>query len=299
MKPIRDAMVIKTIKSLLRVARMSRYPAKLSTTPLQRNVAFVFGNGPSLSMDLQNVSELYHLGDVFCVNQFAESELYEKTKPKYYIFADLAWASPTIKNMVAMRERLVDIIINKTSWDLTIFLPFIGSEVLAKAFAVAPKIRLVYYNHVPLWGSKRIINKLYDLGWGMVAAQTVLVAALFLSLRLGYKKIILLGADHSWHETLTLDDKNRVCLRDRHCYDNDAELKPFTFDGSDENIFTIAELFLALSRMFEGYLEIEAYSKYHGAQVYNASSTTYIDAFERRNLNDILKELSGCNYITI
>lgn len=41
------------------------------------------------------------------------------------------------------------------------------------------------------------------------------------------------------------------------------------------------ELFAPLSRKFEGYIILEDYSKYLAAKVYNATSKSYIDAFER------------------
>jgi hypothetical protein len=53
-------------------------------------------------------------------------------------------------------------------------------------------------------------------------------------------------------------------------------------------------IFHALGRMFEGYWKIDEYTKHLGAQIYNASSVTYIDAFKRMSFSDIGKELTQC-----
>ena len=125
----------------------------------------------------------------------------------------------------------------------------------------------------------------------MPPAQNVLVACLYLCLHMEYKKIMLLGADHSWHETLALDEQNRVCLRDRHFYDKGVALRPFTMDGSSDKIFTMDALFFALGRMFAGYWQIAAYAKTLGVRIVNASSVTYIDAFPRIPLDQALRSM--------
>ena len=52
-------------------------------------------------------------------------------------------------------------------------------------------------------------------------------------------------------------------------------------DGSDENIFRMDNLFIAIGLMFAGYWTISDYAKSKGVHITNASSKTYIDAFER------------------
>jgi hypothetical protein len=244
-------------------------------------------------MDLRDGLGSVRIRDTFCVNQFAETELYQEIQPKYYVFADpLYWSSAAPENEVSSRKHLFDRILSKTSWPVTLYLPFEARDLFEGIFSRARNIRLVFYNNVPLYGAKGILNILYDLGLGIPPAQNVLIPALILSLRLGYKKIILLGADHSWHETIALDDANRVCWKDRHFYNTDAKLTPISIDGAEENLFTMDTIFQALGRMFEGYWKIEEYAKRLGAQVYNASSVTFIDAFKRRAIADMLVELS-------
>ena len=287
--------LIRTAGLLLGVARRSRFPAKMSNDPLRSTVCFVLGNGPSLNTDINEELEIFRMGDIFCVNDFAETDLYENIQPKHYVFADPCYWLPALpEHLISSRNHLYGKILNKTSWPLTIYVPFEAQGFFEGIVAHDKNISLSFYNTTAFDGKKTIANKLYDLGLCMPTPQNVLIPALFLSLRLGYKKIILLGADHSWHETLALDDANRVCVKDKHFYNEDAKLTPWSMDGTEENIWTMDAIFHALGRMFEGYWKIDEYTKHLGAQIYNASSVTYIDAFKRMSFSDIGKELTQC-----
>jgi hypothetical protein len=281
-------IICATLLTLLRVVRYSRFPSKLETSPSGEKVSFVLGNGPSLNTDLEKCKNMQFLGDVWCVNQFAETALYEQMQPKNYVFADSSyWRADETDSLIQMRKQLFSKILNKTTWQLTIYAPFRAKNHFEMVFGHALNITLHFYNSTTVLGSKRVVKVLYDYGLGMPWVQNVLVAALFLSLRRGYKTIYLLGADHSWHETLELDDENRVCFRDHHFYEGNAKLIPFTMGGDQETTFTMPQLFFALSKMFEGYWKIKEYAKTLGAEVFNASSITYVDAFKRVKLADI------------
>jgi hypothetical protein len=227
-----------------------------------------------------------HGTDSFCVNQFAESELYTVIRPKYYVFADPSyWNASEPEELLLMRDRVFQRIILRTSWDLDIYAPFEARQLFVDVFSKSTNIRLTFYNNVSVSGCSRVTYALYDLGLGIPHVQNVLVAAIFLALRMHYRDIIVIGADHSWHQSLALDDANRVCLVDRHFYHSKADLRPF-----GEGRFTMATLFFAFGKMFEGYWALKNYSEYLGARIYNSSSTTFIDAFERRSLPEILAE---------
>lgn len=276
--------VITTAKSLWRVLRKARFAACAVLRERIGDVCVVMGNGPSLNMDVcDHIAALAKL-DCVCVNQFADSDLYKEIRPRYYVFADPAyWAPSALDELIQMRTRVFESIRRKTSWPITIYVPYEGKAAFERTFIDAPQVRVACFNNVALTGDGHVLNILYSLGLGLPPVQNVLVAALFLSLRIGYRDVVLLGADHSWHQSLVLDNANRVCARDRHFYDPEAELKPF---GQGE--FTMDSLFFALGRMFAGYWAIREYAAQLGARIYNASSTTFIDAFERRPLGPLL-----------
>lgn len=277
-----------TLVTLLRVARHSYFRGGLNAALTAEKVCFVLGNGPSLATDLAECRGMRFAGDIWCVNQFAESAMYEQLQPKNYVFADSSyWRDDETERLIEMRAALFHTILSKTTWQLTIYVPFGAKSQFQSVFGHSSNIKLHYYNNTTALGYRWVVKSIYDYGLGMPWVQNVLVAALFLSVRNGYKKVYLLGADHSWHETLALDNENRVCFRDRHFYQRDAKLVPFTMGGDSEVTFNMSQLFFALSKMFEGYLQVNEYAQYQGAKIMNASSITYIDAFERVKLGDI------------
>jgi hypothetical protein len=275
--------------SLLRVVRHSYFEGKGFDLVINPETCFVFGNGPSLSDDLHHCADVKSLRDVWCVNYFADSDLYEVIQPKYYVLADPDfWVEDVSSNLFTYRERLFQSIVSKTTWPLTIYVPFVAKKYVDLMVSNRLNISFSFYNNITVSGYKPLTQVLYNYGLAMPHAQNVLVAALFLSLRRGYKRIIVLGADHSWHETLALDNENRVCLRDQHFYGKASKLTPFYMGGNEQVTFTMPQIFSAFSKMFQGYWEVKAYSESVGAEIYNASSVTYIDAFKRVNAEDVL-----------
>ena len=121
---------------------------------------------------------------------------------------------------------------------------------------------------------------LYKKYLGMPVIQNVLVGCVYLALNIGFKKIYLLGADHSWHEHIVVDDNNVLCIQDSYnSFAAGPKLSPMLHP--DGKSFKVDELFLALSKMFKAHVILEGYSKTLGAKIYNVSSKSYIDAYER------------------
>ena len=109
-----------------------------------------------------------------------------------------------------------------------------------------------------------------------------MVAAIFLAINLGYARIYLHGADHSWHEDLVLNEENIVCIKDRHFYDKgEVALTPWRIGDKNGTTWKMHEILMALSKKFQGYHVLAEYASYRKAKIYNASKKTYIDAFER------------------
>lgn len=283
---------LRSVLTLLRVVRHARSPSQLPRTDQHGAPILILGNGPSLDEDIHGALPALASVDLMGVGRLAESALYGALKPRYYVFVDPMWWSPVAPAVTqVLRSNLFECMRRTTQWPMTIIAPNEAAPFFKEAFSDAPNLTLAFFNNTPVTGEPWLTKAVYDRGLGMPPAQNVLVACLYLSLHMGYKKIMLLGADHSWHETLALDDQNRVCLRDRHFYDKAVAMRPFTMDGSPDKIFTMDALFLALSRMFAGYWQIATYAGTQGAHIINASSVTYIDAFQRLPLPEALKAM--------
>lgn len=283
---------LRTVLSLMRALRQSRFNCRtLTQTAKEGEACFVLGNGPSLFQDVADRLDFLSNQQVICVNQFANSEWFEKIKPSYYVLVDpMWWLDSAPQQTIVMRDALISSLLEKTNWKLYLLLPHEAKKLYDSKLSNSKYIQLVYFNRTPFWGARKLVYKLYDHGLGMPQAQNVLIAALFLSMRLGFKQIALLGADHSWHESLVLDENNQVCVRYGYFDNRTPKLAPFTIDGSTGNIFTMGKIFLAVGRMFESYQEIEMYSCHLGVKITNLSSVTFIDAFKRKSIAAYLSE---------
>lgn len=279
---------VKTIISLFRVLINKRLYCSFPVLQKDKCEIYILGNGPSLNESLTSSGVNFTLKECICVNDFAGSDFFEVIKPCYYLLLDPAyWSADALPKLITERNRIYMLINSKTNWCLNLLLPLSAKYALNwnNIFRSNSNIKISFFNYIPLCGFKSIIYKLYKNNLGMPPAANVLVVATFIAINIGYKKIYLLGADHSWQQEIVVNDENIVCLRDKHFYDKEeVKLNPW-YKGTDVGgTWKMHEILKALAIMFEGYQYLEDYSKYRNVKIYNASTKTYIDAFERCNL---------------
>jgi len=251
----------------------------------------VIGNGPSLASTLKSEVALGALtaNACFCVNNFSSSEFYRILKPKYYaLFDPNFWRQDlddTYRQEIMGRYRQIT---RDTEWSMRLFIPFAakGSPSLVP-LADNPNIEVRYVNNSIVRARTRVLYYMYKRNLAMPIVQNVLVAAVFLAMNLGYRKIYLHGADHTWTRDLELREDNIVCIRQPHFYDtSQVDLVPWLKEP--QTPFKMDEILFALSRMFAGYRELADYASYRSANIYNCSRGTFIDAFERRDIDNLV-----------
>ena len=188
--------MLKSIISVSKVIVFAKYflpkPAISSTT------CAILGNGPSLKFSLENNEAFLSNTELFCVNLFATTPYFEQFRPQNYFVLDDAFAN----EKHALIPNCYKNMIEKTTWSMKLFVPvqFKKSGYVQKIFANHPHIQLVYYNYVISNGFTWLNHWLYNKGLAMPQSQNVLVGSLFTAIGLGYKKIYLFGADHTFHE---------------------------------------------------------------------------------------------------
>ncbi len=274
-----------TIFSLVQVTFKSRWFIKFPKA--HEKEIIVLGNGPSLNANLERDYNILLRNTLMCVNGFALSPYYEKLKPRYYVLADPAFWSETLpEERQKFINNTIQTISQKTTWPIILFLPFEGYNIFNKKsfFKNNPFILLQPYNDVPLRGFTFLIHKLLQLKLGVITKQNVILVCLILSINLEFKRIILLGADHSWHKNLHVTDDNRVVIIDEHFYHNEPNYIPLMINNRPSKLF---EQFEALVKTFQAYWKIKSYAQERNAEIINASEVSYIDAFERRKLNKL------------
>lgn len=276
-----------TIITLVKIFKYSSFTINLKSLSVQKDRdCIILANGPSLLTDIENNSRLINDCDKIVVNDFSRSEYYEILKPNYYVIADPAFNN--LNNHISLQNRINDTyeqLVKKTTWPIVLFFPYKISKFVRSLLSKNANIQIQEYNMLTIKGGKNFKYFCYKRNLGMVHAQNVLIASLFLMINLCYKTIYFVGADHSWFKNIELDSENRVCLADYHFYDKVPEsikLNPWLKNNVES--FTMPEILRTLALMFDGYFELKDYSEFMNSDVYNLSKVSYIDAFPRKNI---------------
>ena len=245
----------------------------------------ILGNGPSLINDLPKILATRKNCSIMVVNSFASSKLFEKIKPEYYIVVDPAFFSiPKNERIKKVQNSFHDSIVKKTSWNLNLLIPttaknssFIEEIVSSNSF-----IKITYFKHIPIIGGvKRLNNFLFTFDLATPFYMNILIAAIFNSLKMRYNKIVVWGADHSWHEDYVLGADNYIYRSDKHFYSKDPKGNLIVLTKADGSPQRVHEEFYNMHAVFKTYHSIQNFSKKIGSKIINSSSKTWIDAFQR------------------
>ncbi len=273
-----------SLLSLVKILMRSRWGVRLPVP--QRPRCSVLGNGPSLNDSLANHQDFLGETELVCVNFFAATDHFTRLRPTNYVLADPNCF--TFNETTVGREDLHQILaalLQRVDWPMQLYVPNFakGSYLIRQIEAGNPTIKLIYYNPTIVKGFAWFRHWLYSANLGMPQAQTVIITALSLMINRGFKEIFLFGADTSWHEQIRLDEHNQLLMKQIHFYDKpkDVAFAPVYKDAHRTRTFTMASQFLSLHKVFRGYEMLQEYATYKGARILNASSKSYIDAFER------------------
>jgi hypothetical protein len=265
----------------------------------------VLGNGPSLQRTFTDGLHFFDAKKIICVNNFSETEFFEKIKPEFYVLADpIYWEKAydefidnfnNDKNIERSRyfEALSKIktgaiknIIDKTTWAMELLVPLQSKSTgcFDEITKINKNITINYYSTFPIELNIQFIRHLfYRCNFGMPTPQNVLIPAIFLALNHGFKKIILVGADHSWHEELVIDGRNVLGTYDKHFYDANKQKKiiPLMKDINAGVTTKVHEQFYALYKVFKSHVLLNKYARYKRATIVNFSKVSWIDAYSR------------------
>ncbi len=281
---INITLFVNTIISLLKVAFLSSFSVKLPLA--KKKSCVILGNGPSLKESLEQNLELLKKHDLICVNNFAYSDYFEILKPQYYVLLDplyFAYDDKTIENRESITASIEKF--KTISWPIVFLLPVKAkkSYLVNSILTNNKNIAIYYFNYVVIEGFAKFRHFVFKKELGMPQCQNVLSASLFLSINLGYQEIYLLGADHSWHEQFSIQKNNKILIEVSHFYDKPNEKKVVRGEIA-EDTNNVAKFFLSLYKAFRAFDVIKQYADYRNIKVYNASSKSYIDSFEKKNL---------------
>lgn len=274
-------MIFQTLFSLLKIIILSSFFDRLKKSKVKNEECVILGNGPSLNNDLEASGNFIYARKKIAVNLFAFSHQFSIVKPDYYVLAAPEFfLKNTTKAHKEARNKLANELITHTNWPMVLITPVSSrNSDLIKKLVVNKNINIIHFNTTPVEGFKFITNLLYKMNLGIPRPHNVLIPSVYIALNLGFKKIFLFGADHSWHEDIRIGSDNRATINHEHFYDTQKVWLPMLkLDGQE---YYIHDIFRKLHFAFKGYFVLRDYSKFLKAKILNASSKSYIDAFER------------------
>lgn len=273
---------IHTCLSLVKIMLMSKFWKKFPKAVSESCI--VLGNGPSLKQSFEKYPDFFKQHPLLCVNSFSVTDEYLDLKPLYYVILDASFWKSEIDVVV----KSLDAIKTKTTWELNLFVPQMAAKSMRfEAIAEQNKnIKLHYFNYTVFKGFEAVAHYFYAKNLAMPQSQNVLVASLFLAINIGFKKVYLVGADHTWHQTLYVNEQNQVCVKHVHFYEKEEKIKyvPFFKGGHTKEIFRMHEILHTWAKVFWGYFMLNNYAQKRRVQILNASEITFIDAFEQVKL---------------
>lgn len=265
----------KTIASIGKILILSKFHTYIPKVSFEQDIV-ILGNGPSLNDTVETSSAFLQNKKLLAVNFAANTDLFFDLKPEYYVLADPHFFKGIEHENV---KKLWDNL-NHSDWKLNLFIP---ANIPFKEIPLNNNnITLIRYNLTPIEGYRCIQNFAFSTGLGMPRPRNVLIPSLMIALRMGFKNIYVAGADHSWTKTLSVDDENRVVSIQPHFYkEHESEKQRVATEYMNYPLHTIMYSFYVA---FKSYFIIERYAKRVGANIWNITPNSFIDAFPRKKL---------------
>lgn len=280
--------------SLVKIALLS----KKSTVKSQKREKpiLIMGNGPSIKEQFQSIEENRTYYDVLCVNNFPNTEYYTKLKPDYFIIlSEEYWTNDTtIDQNKQTRYDIITALIEKTDWPIDMFIPVKSKrkQDFLDKIAANKFINVLFYNTTPIEGYKGVRHWGFKNKLGMPRPHNVLIPSLIVMINAGYKRILLLGADHSWLPEISVDDNNNALISQKHFYESvmDKKAHMYVKGRSPRRLHEILHKFML---SFKAYHTLKEYADYREVSVLNCTENSFIDAFDRKTEYELWTEYAS------
>jgi hypothetical protein len=249
----------------------------------------ILGNGPSLKKVLSDYSTELKNKTLLCVNKFPDTPAFELLKPQYCIFISKEfWEPGSIKKHQDVRDNIVEALIQKTTWPVTLFCPnhAKSNQAFIKKIKANSNIEICFFNITPIEGLRSINRFFLSENWGSPRPHNVLIPSILMGINAGFKNIYLVGADHSWLPLISVSDDNIAMFNNQHFYDSETSQKDIMHKNSRTR--RLHEILDKFKLTFEGYFALKDYADYKNVNIYNCTPDSFIDAFERKKLEDVI-----------
>lgn len=214
------------------------------------------------------------------VNFAAATPVFGELRPEYYILADPHFFKPEPDpNVCELFGRLAEV-----DWRMTLFVPA-KSVKWVKGLLSNDCLKVCGYNAVGVEGWLPLVRHWYRSGRGMPRPRNVLVPAIMMAIRMGFKQIDIVGADHTWIKDITVDTDNRMSIAPAHYYkEAESEKKRIAAVHSSRTVLDALTDFCVALR---SYGALEHYARRLGVNIRNCTPESLIDIFERGRIEDV------------
>ena len=262
------------VKSLAKMALQSRRCTISGHGADEGESIVILANGPSLRTTIAEHADELAGRATMAVNFAANAPEFTRLRPGRYVLADPHFFNSDEPNVQTLWRN-----INEASWPLILYVPCAQA---ARARALAPGARIETFNAVGVEGPDAFCHAAFRRGLGMPRPRNVLIPAIMIAVKAGFKTIYLTGADHSWLRTIGVNDNNEVESIQPHFYaDDKRELRRSAAEYRGYHLHDILQSFTVA---FRSYHEIARFAAKEGVKIYNSTPGSFIDAFERRGL---------------
>lgn len=256
--------MIKSIAKMLLHPRRASFKAAHRIKPL-----IILGNGPSLNDTMAQSPQSLHDNPLLAVNFFANTQQFRELKPEYYVLADpYFFDNPDDANVAKLMANLAAV-----DWHMTLFLP---------VYRPFPNLTVELFPMTAVEGPSWLEAAAYSARLAMPRPRNVLIPSIMIGIWLGFQQIYIVGADHSWPSSVSVNERNQVVSIQPHFYREDSR--------ETDRIRTVY-MHLPLHQLleswriaFHSYHQIRRWADRIGVSIFNATPGSFIDAFTRRPL---------------
>ena len=285
--------ILETLITFAKIIIKNDYWFKNSKFPAADYI--LLANGPTLKKDLEKLNTYIINNPIVVVNQFATTDYYTELKPSYYVLLDHAYFRTGHNIKIAFVN--IEAILSKTTWPITILIP---SQYKNSNFAKRSKensnINLKFINQTVAKGGFDIINyALFNNNLAMAQSQNVVIGALFALIKNNVQSIYMFGVQNNWHTVTIVGQDNNLYQDDKHFYKENNTTRQLFMNIEETIPMKIADQLRILTKVFEGYTNLEKYAQYKKCSIYNCSKDSYVDAFTRLTDEEFINNVTKKN----
>lgn len=278
---------------LAKIFFVSKFKDLHKTVKTKNQEVIILGNGPSLGSLINDNAflERIKLMDVVGVNAFCDYSCFEQIQPKYYVMAAPDYWETNVKDVyIQIRTSIYTNLAKKVNWEMFLIIPWDArkQDFWQKIIGQNKNIKIIYFNIIPIEGSKGFKFFCFNKKFGTPRLHNVIGPSIMNMIWLNYKRIYLVGVEHSWLPQISVDENNIALVGQPHFYDKDA--KPEKMNGvGGVGYRKLHEIIHKFYLTFKGYFEVQEYAANKNVEIINLTPDSFIDAFPRQKLDIFIK----------